>query len=641
MALLIQTPDGARETAAAGGSNLLQLARETGLRLDSKCGGRGVCRGCTVHLVSGRFAIGNREVAVAPGDDPVEARSCQTSLVDAAAEIRVPARSLIEERAQIDADFTVIAGESRPRNRVLRITPVKPTLENSISDRDRVEEVLREELGTEFPIRFPAESLAHAAAALLDGDAIDVTVGMCNGTWVVIEVEAAGEAPARNLGLAVDIGTTTVVAALVDLDTGDVIDKASKYNQQIREAEDVGSRISAAETPEDVRHLQHLVVGETLNSLVAEIGERQSLPHAAIRRVSVAGNAVMTQLFLGISPKSIGILPFQPATRVFDDEAAGALGIDVHPRAVVDVSPTISGYVGGDITADVYVSHLLRNPEPTLLIDIGTNGEMVFAENGRLTACATAAGPAFEGFGILHGCRATVGAIERVTIKPDLSIKYRTVGNSPATGICGSGVIDFIGQAYLVGLLNEFGRFDIKRLKAAGLYTTLVSGKKDVAACIIAPGEKSATGEPIAMAETDIAEILKAKGAIYAGACCLLEAHDREWSDVDRVILAGGFARHIDLGNGIALGMLPDIPHDRFVVIGNGSLAGALVTMTEARAKETMATISTIPRTIELNLAPGFEDAYTDAIALPNMETDDFPTVMARRDAIADGGVNV
>jgi uncharacterized 2Fe-2S/4Fe-4S cluster protein (DUF4445 family) len=297
------------------------------------------------------------------------------------------------------------------------------------------------------------------------------------------------------------------------------------------------------------------------------------------------------------------------------------------------VVPSVSGYVGGDIVSDIYVARLNERTEPTLLVDIGTNGEMVYSEDGQYTVCATAAGPAFEGYGTAHGCRAAAGAIEHIAFATDLQFDIQVIGGGRAGGFCGSAFIDFIACGMRCGLINRMGRFNAEQLRAAGRFLEVKEMCGAMKACVVVDAEQSASGEAIYVTEADVAQILKAKAAIYAGMKTLLGVREREFSGVRRFCLAGGFARHIDLQNAICIGLLPEIPRDRFDVVGNGSLAGAMLALMDADAMDAYQTVAKLPCVVELNRVASFENNFIDALALPNMNTAEFPNVMTEIEA--------
>ncbi|QBG46419.1 DUF4445 domain-containing protein [Verrucomicrobia bacterium S94] len=435
----------------------------------------------------------------------------------------------------------------------------------------------------------------------------------------------------QGFGLAVDVGTTTVSAALIDLESGKTAALESQYNQQILKADDVVSRISLCSKPGELEKLQHLVIEHTLNPLIHRLCDRTGTETSDLHHLVLSGNTVMMHIFFGVSPESIGVLPFEPVSRFFRS-TAGALDIDMHPEALVEDIPAISGYVGGDITSDLYIfrhrtmmtpSENGESDDLTLLIDIGTNGEMVAYMNGKMTACATAAGPAFEGAGLLHGARAANRAIDTIEFDDKLDFKLTVIGETKPIGLCGSAIIDFIAEGFRCGLINRVGRFDIGMLKQQHRYEKTAG----MHACTLVSPPFSATGKSITITEGDIAEILKAKAAIYGGLKSLLVELGKTVHDVDRIILAGGFAKYINLENAICIGLLPDIDRSKYDIIGNGSLAGATLAVLDRNVTTECFDIIDRPTVITLNKTDHFVNHYQEALAIPNLETDDFPTI--------------
>lgn len=421
-------------------------------------------------------------------------------------------------------------------------------------------------------------------------------------------------------GIAIDIGTTTVVSALVDLTTGEVIRRESLYNQQILKADDIVSRISLCSAAGQLEALKDLVIEHTLNPLIHKLCAKTGTDKNQIVHLAVSGNTVMMHIFFGASPVSIGVIPFEPVSRTFE-ETARTLGIDTHPDAIVEAVPAISGYVGGDITSDIHVCQSMEMEGLTVLIDIGTNGEMVACLDGQMTACATAAGPAFEGAGLLHGARAASRAIDTIRYDENLDFEFTVIGDPIPMGLCGSAIIDFIAEGFRCGLINFVGRYDIGLLKKKGCYES-VNG---IHACVLVQAEESATGESITVTEHDIAEILKAKAAIYAGFKTLVTERGKTVHEVARLILAGGFAKHINLENAISIGLLPDIGTEKYEVIGNGSLAGATLALLDRSAAQAYLDLIDQPKIVTLNLTATFTNYFQEALAIPNLDEADFP----------------
>lgn len=431
----------------------------------------------------------------------------------------------------------------------------------------------------------------------------------------------------EQLGIAVDIGTTTVAAILVELSTGRILARETAYNRQIELADNIASRIALCTDDGNLKKLQRLIIQETLFPMLGKLSAQSFQPLERVTEIVFSGNTVMSHLALGLSALSIGFIPFEPLTKVFSDHVAPEIGLTNCPNARVRTVPAIAGYVGGDLVSDLYISE----PDPAcleLIVDIGTNGEIILNDHGRLTATATAAGPAFEGAGLLYGCRATAGVIEKIICRPDDSIEFETIGGSPATGLCGSAAVDFIASAWRTGLLNDMGRFDLDRLRAAGRLVQIDCHGMNVNACVIVPQAQSGLDEAILITEFDVSQILKAKAAVYAGIRTLIERSGRRMAEIERFVLAGGFAAHLRIKNAIAIGLLPEIPLEKYDVVGNGSLAGAYAALGADIVWKELHRIAKLPDTCHLAETNEFETRFIDALAIPNLDPDEFPKTM-------------
>lgn len=622
----IQVQAGTRQLAvtADAQTTLAAALDKAGIQLNMRCGGEGVCGGCQVQLGPGHYCINGHELAVPPGGRH-DARACQTRVLNGSAEITVPSASLVETNGQIVADFQALEKSIRPVLRQALLSVPLATQENAHPDWERLRDALQ--ALHPAPHEIGIEALRELPAALAGGGPLAVTLAHTRaGGWEVLRVATATPA-APPLAAAVDLGTTTVVLVLVDPASGHILARASKYNQQIRKADDVAARISFCRTAKALHTLQDLVIRHTINPLLEEACAQAGVAPDRVLHLAVAGNTVMSHLFLGLSPDSIGRLPFHGVRYTHPVYRAHALGLTMQHSGRVDVVPAVAGYIGGDIVADIHAAHLLRRNEPAVLVDIGTNSEIVYTENGQLWACATAAGPAFEGAGLLHGRRAAPGAIESVRIGPQLAIAYVVIGGGKAAGICGSGIIDFLAEGFRCGLINAQGRYDVERLKRHDRYAHIHMRRGSSHACVLVPAAESATGHALVVTESDIAQVLKVKASTYAGLKTLLHQKGRALHDIPRIVLAGGFARHINVANAITLGLLPDVPLDRFEVLGNGALAGAYLATMDVDALAAMENIARQPHVVELNRTADFEDNFIDALMIPNLNTKEFPSV--------------
>lgn len=570
--ILWQTAGGRKPYRGDRDLSVLTHAARAGVDLESPCAGCGVCGRCTVFLGQGDYEIDDQPVRIGTGERREEL-ACRVRVTSAQADIAVPSAAGHDSRgAQILDD-------------------------------------------TEPPSTREAAWIRRADGAAVAQTAEDST------PHVIDRVDAA----TRLLGLAIDIGTSTVAVALLDLETRAVVARASRFNQQMLRADDVASRIAFARDDAGLATLRDLVIGHSINPMVADLCVRARCLPRHIVAVAVAGNTVMAHLFLGLSPTSMGQYPYTPARRFFDTITGRESRLDIHPDARVHVVPAVAGYVGGDIVADTLVIDLERRHGLNLLVDIGTNGEMVLAEDGDWTACATAAGPAFEGAGLAHGCRAVAGAVSHIRIDADLALHCDIIGGGPARGFCGSAVVDFLAQGRTAGLINRFGRFDLDRLRAAGRYTLARGRHGESHACVLIEQDATALGESLWISEADVAQVLKAKGAIYAGLKTLLQARGRHPRDLDKLILAGGFARYLDYDSAVRAGLLPELPREKVEIAGNGSLAGAMAALCDRTAIGRLRKLADKPRVLELNREPCFANFFAEALALPYLEPDEFP----------------
>lgn len=420
-----------------------------------------------------------------------------------------------------------------------------------------------------------------------------------------------------DVGVAIDIGTTTVALMLVCLRTGEVLASAGGLNAQVKFGDNVLTRIDAASMPGQLERMQHAVIAETLLPLLERACSKAGFATDRIRAICVAGNTTMLHILTGTDPVSLGRAPFTP---VFIDAkrfTANELGFQVggmNPQTPVQLLPGISGFVGADITAGIHASGMRYDPAPSLLVDIGTNGEMAIQADGRLHACATAAGPAFEGGGLRCGSRARAGAVASVKLSLDpFALDVSTVGGGPPTGgICGSAYIDFLAQARQSGLLTDAGRFSETSWRIIPeKFRHEVDGVRGV--YLTEPG-----GERPFVTEVDIALVLQAKAAIGAGVETLLGLAGVAAAEIHRLYLCGGFGMHLDVAHAVAIGLLPGFRPDQVVVLGNTSLAGALLALTDRIALPEMETIGAETTTYELNQTDGFEDLYIDHLTFPS-----------------------
>jgi uncharacterized 2Fe-2S/4Fe-4S cluster protein (DUF4445 family) len=423
----------------------------------------------------------------------------------------------------------------------------------------------------------------------------------------------------RDTAFAVDVGTTTVVVLLVDLVTGEVLSRAGGFNEQIRFGDNVVTRIEAARKPESLAALQRAIVVETIQPLLLKACERAGRGLKRIAGGAIAGNTTMLHLLVCEDPTSLGIAPFTPRFIAGRKVLAGEIRLaadGLAPETPIQLLPGFSAYVGADITAGVYASGMVFDPAPSLLVDIGTNGEIVLQSGGKLTACATAAGPAFEGCGLRCGTRAREGAVSDLFLNlHPFMLCTEVIGNLPlerANGICGSAYVDFLATARSSGLLGATGRFDAAAWEGFPPQNRFA----DDGELALRLAGNNGHG-PLRISEVDVALLLQAKAAIGAGIEILLETAGIRAADIGKVYLAGGFGMHLNVAHAIAIGLLPCFREEQVRVVGNTSLAGALLALVDRTTLDEMENLRTQVEVIELNLTDGFEDRYIEHLLLP------------------------
>jgi uncharacterized 2Fe-2S/4Fe-4S cluster protein (DUF4445 family) len=579
----------------------------------------GVKRRPNAHLTDARAARG-------------WALSCQAEVLEDIT-VLVPAESAVEKVAVSGAASVHPIQRSRlPRDPIvtqhlLEMTP--PSLQDNVADLERLRHALRDTAGiTELQVGLQA---ARGLDQDLRQAAWKVTASVerdeerrSTGRLVALR---PGDAVGESLGAAVDIGTTTIAVMLVDLGSGEILDSATSFNRQIACGEDVISRIVYSLRGDGLKRLQRLAL-ETINALLDELCARQGVDHSRIDHVVVAGNTTMEHLFLGLNPRYIREEPYSPVTTRFPTVLAGEMGLHVNPSASVYCVPAVAAYVGGDITAGVLASGLDRRQGLALFMDVGTNGEMVLGNSDWMAACACSAGPAFEGAGVRSGMRASNGAIEDVTVnyntlEPTLSV----IGGGPPMGVCGSGMIASLGEMFITGVVDKSGRLNTAHPRAGASGRSRIVETEHGRAYVLAWASESGTGEDIVLSEVDINNLIRTKGAIYAGVTVMLRNLGIDVSDIEEVLIGGAFGQHINVEKAILIGLLPDLRWDKFRFLGNTSVQGAYQALVSRRARRRIGEIAGKLTYLELVADNAFMNEYTSTLFLPHTDIESFPSV--------------
>lgn len=594
------------------GTTLLEAAGRAGIILQTPCGGQGTCGKCRVKLTGGTCKVTESEKAVlaeellaAGGRLACQARITEPVVVD------VPQESMFESRQQILTGDTGERGNLNPviRKRYVELSP--PSMEDVRSDQARLREaigdvVLSEDLTRMLPRFFRQHDWRG-------------TVVMANNRVLAIE---SGDASAKALGIALDLGTTTVVGTLFDLVKGRDLGVASRMNSQVGYGDDVISRIlKIRENPGALLQLQESVL-ETVNLVMADLERQAGVALDNVYEVVVAGNSTMQQIFCGFDPSALGEVPF---VQVFDDAqtmSAQRLKLRVNPGAEVFVFPQIGGFVGGDTVAGMLAARLDKWDKPVLLVDIGTNGEIVLSWDGHLLAASTAAGPAFEGARISQGMRAAAGAIEKVIIRDDVLINV--IGNTPPNGLCGTGLIDAVADLLRAGIIDETGRIlppdELPDGIPDAVRKRLRTEDGDMAFALAA--EDEAGGQAVCLRQKDIRELQLATGAIRAGAAILLRRAGLEAGDLGAVLLAGAFGNFIRRSNARRIGLLPAIPCERIRFIGNAASLGAKLALLSVEERNYARDLRSRARHVDLSRDAEFQMEFSMGMLFPRDEPD-------------------
>ncbi len=637
--LVVFTPSGKRERLADG-TSVLEAARKLGVDLDSVCGGRGICGRCQIDVAEGRFAkhgVTSAAGHVTPWSEVEQRYAAMRGALGAGRRLGCQAR--------ISGDLVIdVPAESQVHRQVVRkraeahpivVDPVvrlcyvevrEPDMGDPSSDLRRLQTALTEQWGV-GETAADLGVLRDLQKTLRAGD-WKATVALRKGRDIV------GVAPGfrqRALGVALDIGSTTIAAHLCDLASGEVVASAGRMNPQIRFGEDLMSRVSYAMMNPDGAAQLTQSVRAAVDSLIGEVADEASAARADILEITMVGNPIMHHLFLGLDPSELGGAPFALALDGAFEARACELGLAAAPGALVYCLPCIAGHVGADAAGVVLAEGPHLRDELTLLVDVGTNAELVFGNRRRLLACSSPTGPAFEGAQISCGQRAAPGAVERVRIdRRTLEPRFKVIGSElwsdeagfaesiagiGVTGICGSGVIEIIAEMFLCGILTEDGVID----GALAQKTPRVEAVGRTFAYLLHEGAPR-----LQIYQTDVRAIQLAKAALYAGAKLLLERYGA--AAPERVTLAGAFGSHIDVTYAMTLGLIPDCDLTKVAAAGNAAGAGARIALLNLAARSEIEEVVRRVEKIETAIEPRFQDHFVAAMALPN-KIDAFPNL--------------
>ncbi len=599
--------------------SLLQALKRQGVYLVASCGGKGICGKCRVRILEGKSRITSTGKLVPQEIKAGISLACQTfPEEDIFIDIPKESKLIIGDKIALSKSGNLsellksLGAEISPIVRRITLNLPPPTIQDNISDLERLRKSLEERDIT--GIRFNHEFVSSLSDTLRDAG-WKITLGYTVGHDIVYI--SPDDVEKGRYGLAVDIGTTTVVVYLVNLIDGQLIDVGSTYNSQMRYGDDVITRIIYAAESGGLGELRDSVLSD-INDLLNPLLERNNIRREDIESAVVAGNTTMTHIFWGLNPAYIREEPYIPTVNFFPRWRAETSGVKINSNAPIYSLPCVASYVGGDIVAGVLASKMHRSNEIALFMDIGTNGEIVVGNSDWLVTAACSAGPCFEGSGIRHGMRATEGAVESVNIDPQtFEPTLGVIGDTKAMGICGSGLIDAIAEMFLKGIIDRKGKF------VKGLKTGRIKDGFEGPEFLFSRNES----REVVLTEVDIENILRSKAAMYAGVSLLLKEVGLGLDAIAKVYIAGGFGNCIDIDKAIILGMLPDLPRERFFFLGNASITGAYLCLLSKDLRQEAGIIASKMTYIELSISRGFMDEYMSALFLPHTHLRLFPTV--------------
>ncbi len=647
------------EVMAEVGSNLLQIAIDAGVYIAASCGGAGVCGTCKVLIKEGEVEITKTNSLTEEEIKQGYRQACQSKVLSDLT-VYVPVESRLDRSALGRDDelpevavggggFTPPAGAAffdlplpsredlyveLPRTRppvrefFFRLPP--PTLEDNISDLSRVLRGLKQDyklinLTADFEVVQKLPQVLRENDWEVTVTTLVTAIAPYRGARHrprLINIEP-GDTRDRYYSLGFDIGTTTVCGQLLDLNQRKTLAQSTDYNHQISYGQDVITRIAYCQKSGGLEKLQQAVV-QTINGIIKELLTESQVQAEDIGHFTVAGNTTMIQILFGVDPKYIRLAPYVPTANFMPPVKAVSLGIEVAGHVYIYSLPLVASYIGADIVSGVLASGMHRKDEFTLYIDIGTNGQIVLGNSEWMVTAACSAGPAFEGGGISHGMVAAGGAIEDSNINPKtLEPELATIGGEKPKGICGSGLISIIASLFTSGIVGQNGKFNTdtknKRIRegADGFEYVLVWAKD------------SQIGKDIVITEVDIENLIRAKAALYAGLQTLAKSVGVSLRDLRQVTIAGAFGSYIDVEKAITIGLLPDLPKDRFIFIGNGSLLGVRLTSFYTDMIDDARKVASMMTNFELSENVDFMNNYIAALFLPHTSLDEFPSVNA------------
>jgi uncharacterized 2Fe-2S/4Fe-4S cluster protein (DUF4445 family) len=610
------------------GTTILDAAQRAGLNINVVCGGQGKCGKCIVYVQSGKTEFDRQKHSRFFTEEELVKGACLACATYVLGDLLVfiPESTLIQEqKILIEGLETEI--ELHPSVRKYYVELESPTLTNPSPDLSRLLWGIQKSGGPVAEKMYaPLEMLQKIPAMLRHSDwKVTGTIALVPGGYRLIDLQE-NDTSKRLYGAAIDLGSTTVVVYLWDLVAGKVVGIASNYNKQISCGEDILARVNFARK-NGLSKLQALAA-ESINTALTTASDTAGIDRDDIYEVVVAGNTVMTHMLLGIDPAYIIAEPYVPVVRRALSVAAKRLGISCNPNGGVFAFPAVSDFIGGDIIADILSCGMSDREEVSLLIDIGTNFEVVLGNREWMFSCAGAAGPALEGGEVLFGMRANPGAIDKITIDPEtLRPVFSTINEIKPRGMTGSGLIDLLAELLVSCVIDRNGRIN------TGINNPRIRKTTHFSEFVVVWSKETGIGKDIVITENDIKNLIMSKASVHAACVTLMKEAGVSRHDIATIYFAGAFGNYLNKKNATTIGLIPEIPCDHIKDIGNGSVTGANIALINRRKRKTLDEIALKIAYIELNAEPAFMDEYTSSTFLPHTDLSLFPQVQKMLDA--------
>lgn len=615
------------------GCTILDAAQRAGLNVNVVCGGQGKCGKCVMFVQAGKTSFDLQKYFRFFNEDEIRRGACLACVtsVDGDIQVTIPESSLIQEQ-KILITREDLPIEFRPSVRKFYVQLQPPSLADPSPDLSRLLWGIQKSGGPVAEKMYaPLEVLREIPGILRHSDwKVTGTIALVPGGYRLIDLQE-NDTAMRLYGAAVDLGSTTIVVYLWDLVTGKVVGIASNYNKQISCGEDILARVNFARKNGLVK-LQALAV-ESINTALTSAADNAGIDREDIYEVVIAGNTVMTHMLLGIDPAYMIAEPYVPVVRRALSVAASRIGIACNQNCGLFAFPAVSDFIGGDIIADILACGMAEREEISLMIDIGTNFEVVLGNREWMFSCAGAAGPALEGGEVLFGMRANPGAIEKVTIDPTtLTPAYTTINSAKPRGITGSGLIDLLAEMLVAGIIDRTGRIN------TGIENDRVRKGDHFPEFVVVWERETAIGKDIVITENDIKNLIMSKASVHAACVTLMKEAGVTRHEIATIYFAGAFGNYLDKKNATIIGLIPEIGIDHVRNIGNGAVAGANIALINRSKRKTLDEIAYKIAYIELNAEPSFMDEYTSSAFLPHTDLTLFPAVQEELEATRNHG---